>query len=355
MNMKKRILLGMSGGVDSSVSAVLLQKQGYEVIGATMNMWTDTEKSIEDAKKVCQKLGIEHHVIDCIEKFRCNVINKFISEYENAKTPNPCVECNRYLKFGAFYEKAKELGCEYIATGHYAKTEYSEKYKRYVLKKSDEIKKDQTYFLYYIPKEEIEYIVFPLQNRASKEETRKIAEETGLEVAQKKDSQEICFIPDNDYQGFLQKHSSQRPKSGNIVLKDGTILGKHNGLINYTIGQRKGLGISYKEPLYVIKLDIQKNQVIVGTEQDLYSKELIANEINWLAINELKEPLRLTAKVRYRAKEAQCVVYPIEENQVKVIFDEPQRAITPGQSVVFYDENIVVGGGKIIYNKNVFK
>ena len=346
--MKKKILLGMSGGVDSSVSAVVLQEQGYEVIGATMKLWEDTEKAIEDAKKVCKKLGIEHHVIDCTEKFRCHVINKFISEYENAKTPNPCVECNRYLKFGAFYEKAKELGCEYIATGHYAKTEYSEKYKRYVLKKSDEEKKDQTYFLYYIPKEEIGYIIFPLQNRTSKEETRKIAEKNSLEVAQKKDSQEICFIPDNDYQKFLQKYSSQKPKVGNIVLKDGTVLGKHNGLINYTIGQRKGLGISYKEPLYVIKLDIQKNQVIVGTEQDLYSKELIANEINWLAIDKLNEPLKLKAKVRYRAKEAECTVYPIENEQVKVIFDEPQRAITPGQSVVFYDEDIVIGGGKII-------
>ena len=346
--MKKKILLGMSGGVDSSVSAVLLQEQGYDVIGATMKMWEDTEKAIEDAKKVCNKLEIEHHVIDCTEKFRCHVINKFISEYENAKTPNPCIECNRYLKFGAFYEKAKELGCEYIATGHYAKTEYSEKYKRYVLKKSDEEKKDQTYFLYYIPKEEIEFIIFPLQNRASKEETRKIAERNNLEVAQKKDSQEICFIPDNDYQKFLQKYSSQKPKEGNIVLKDGTVLGKHKGLINYTIGQRKGLGISYKEPLYVIKLDIQKNQVIVGTEQDLYSKELIADEINWLAIDQLKEPLKLKAKVRYRAKEAECTVYPIENEQVKVIFDEPQRAITPGQSVVFYDEDIVVGGGKII-------
>ena len=346
--MKKKILLGMSGGVDSSVSAVVLQEQGYEVIGATMKLWEDTEKAIEDAKKVCKKLGIEHHVIDCTEKFRCHVINKFISEYENAKTPNPCVECNRYLKFGAFYEKAKELGCEYIATGHYAKTEYSEKYKRYVLKKSDEEKKDQTYFLYYIPKEEIGYIIFPLQNRTSKEETRKIAEKNSLEVAQKKDSQEICFIPDNDYQKFLQKYSSQKPKVGNIVLKDGTVLGKHNGLINYTIGQRKGLGISYKEPLYVIKLDIQKNQVIVGTEQALYSKELIANEINWLAIDKLNEPLKLKAKVRYRAKEAECTVYPIENEQVKVIFDEPQRAITPGQSVVFYDEDIVIGGGKII-------
>ena len=346
--MKKKILLGMSGGVDSSVSAVVLQEQGYEVIGATMKLWEDTEKAIEDAKKVCEKLGIEHHVIDCTEKFRCRVINKFISEYENAKTPNPCVECNRYLKFGAFYEKAKELGCEYIATGHYAKTEYSEKYKRYVLKKSDEEKKDQTYFLYYIPKEEIEYIIFPLQNRTSKEETRKIAEKNSLQVAHKKDSQEICFIPDNDYQKFLQKYSSQKPKVGNIVLKDGTVLGKHNGLINYTIGQRKGLGISYKEPLYVIKLDIQKNQVIVGTEQALYSKELIANEINWLAIDKLKEPLKLKAKVRYRAKEAECTVYPIENEQVKVIFDEPQRAITPGQSVVFYDEDIVIGGGKII-------
>lgn len=353
---KKRVLLGMSGGVDSSVSAILLQEQGYEVIGATMKLWTPEDEeskccgsdAVNDAKRVCDKLGIPHYTLNNKKEFKCHVVDAFIKEYENARTPNPCIECNRYLKFGIFYQKARELECNYIATGHYAKTEYSEKYKRYVLKKSEEEKKDQTYFLYYIPKEMIEYVIFPLQNNTSKQETRTIAEQNELIVAHKKDSQEICFITDNDYQTFLNKYSNKKAKPGNIVLKNGEILGKHTGLINYTIGQRKGLGISYKEPLYVIKLDNSKNEVIVGVETDLYSNELIATDINWLAIDELKEPMELKAKVRYRAKEAECTIFPINEEKIKVVFKEPQRAITPGQSVVFYDNDIVIGGGKII-------
>ena len=348
--MKEKVLLGMSGGVDSSASAILLQKEGYEVIGCTMNLLEEAnENAINDAKKVCEKLGIKHYTLDCKKEFRCNVINKFIEEYENAKTPNPCVECNKYLKFGIFYEKAKELGCKYIATGHYARKEYSKKYNQYVLKKSNEEKKDQTYFLYGIPKEEIEYVIFPLQDNTSKEDTRKLAKEYGLEIASKKDSQEICFIENNNYQEFLKNKMSKKPKNGNIVLKTGEILGKHNGLINYTIGQRKGLGISYKEPLYVIKLDINKNEVIVGSEEDLYQNKLEAFDLNWIidVEDKLENGLECYAKIRYRAKEAKAKVYK-EENLVKVIFNEPQRAITPGQSVVFYDEEgIVLGGGKI--------
>ena len=240
------------------------------------------------------------------------------------------------------------MQCDYISTGHYAKIEYSEKYNMKVIKKADEEKKDQTYFLYYIPKEEIEHILFPLQNKASKEEIRKIAEENNLITAHKKESQEICFIPDNDYQKFLKQYSKKQLKKGNIVLKTGEVLGKHNGLSNYTIGQRKGLGVSYKEPLYVIKLDGKNNQVIVGTEKDLYSNELYATELNWLTMNKIEGELQLKAKIRYRSKEAECTVIPIEENKVKVVFKEPQRAITPGQSVVFYDDDILIGGGKII-------
>ena len=348
--MKEKVLLGMSGGVDSSVSAILLQKAGYEVIGCTMNLLDEpNEEAIKDAKKVCKKLEIEHHVFDCRKEFRCHVINTFISEYENARTPNPCVECNQYLKFGVFYEKAKELGCKYIATGHYAKKEYSEKYKQYVLRKSNEEKKDQTYFLYTIPREKVEYILFPLQDNESKEDTRALAEEYRLEIAQKKDSQEICFIKDDDYQKFLKEHMQKQPKKGKIVLTTGEVLKTHNGLINYTIGQRKGLGISYKEPLYVVKLDIKKNQVIVGTEKELYSNQLEAINLNWIVDieNRLEKGLECFAKIRYRAKEAKAKV--IKENgTIKVIFQEPQRAITQGQSVVFYDEDgIVLGGGKI--------
>lgn len=349
--MKEKVLLGMSGGVDSSASAILLKKIGYEVIGCTMNLLDDpNEEAMRDAKKVCEKLEIEHHVFDCKKEFKCHVINTFVSEYENARTPNPCVECNQYLKFGVFYDKAKELGCKYIATGHYAKKEYSEKYKQYVLKKSNEEKKDQTYFLYTIPKEKIENVLFPLQDNINKKDTRLLAEEYGLEIASKKDSQEICFIKDNNYQRFLKEYMQKQPKRGEIVLTTGERLGKHDGLINYTIGQRKGLGISYKEPLYVVKLDINNNQVIVGTEKELYNGELKVINLNWIVDieNKLEEGLQCLAKIRYRAKEARAKVIK-ENDSIKVIFEEPQRAITSGQSVVFYDEDgIVLGGGKIV-------
>lgn len=354
----KKVLLGMSGGVDSSVSAVLLQKQGYEVIGCTMRLWEpgdDEEESsccgnqaVYDAKRVCDQLGISHYTINCKREFKCKVVDNFIEEYKEARTPNPCIECNKYLKFGVFYQKAKELECDYIATGHYASIEFSKKYQQYVLKKSKEEKKDQTYFLYTIPKEKLEYIIFPLQDYANKEDTRKIAEENHLSVAQKKDSQEICFIPNDDYQDFLKKYGNYKSKKGNVILKNGEVLGQHQGFINYTIGQRKGLGISYKEPLYVLALDKEKNEVIVGTGKELYGKELYAKEINWLVWDKLEKPMKCKAKIRYRAKEAEVMIFP-EEDKIKVIFDVEQRAITSGQSVVFYDEEgIVLGGGKII-------
>ena len=288
--MGKRVLLGMSGGVDSSVSAILLKKEGYEVIGATMKLWTGNtkqdeeknKKAISDAKKVCDKLGIEHHIFDAEKEFEQCVINNFVEQYQNAKTPNPCIECNKYIKFGYFYNKAKELGCDYIATGHYAKVKWSNKYNQYILKKSKADKKDQSYFLYQIPKKILPKVIFPLEDFTYKTEIRKIAEENNLIVAKKKDSQEVCFIPDNDYVKFLQNHGNSNEKIGNIVLKNGQILGKHKGLIHYTIGQRKGLGIAYKEPLYVVKLDSTKNEVIVGTEKELYKDTLYAKELNFL-------------------------------------------------------------------------
>ncbi len=365
----KKVLLGMSGGVDSSVSAILLQKQGYEVIGATMKLWCGAnkeekeknEKSIHDAKKVCEKLGIEHYVFDAQKEFEKYVIDDFVEQYKNAQTPNPCIECNKKIKFGYFFDKAEELNCDYIATGHYARIEFSEKYNQYVLKKSEEEKKDQSYFLYTIPKEKLDKIIFPLQNFTSKEEIRKIAQENYLEVADKKDSQEICFIPDNCYQNFLENRINKQEK-GNIKLRNGEILGKHKGLINYTIGQRKGIGISYKEPLYVIELNQEKNEVIVGTELELYSKKLLANSINWQVEPDRKKDLQCFAKIRYRAREAEATV-KVKKNELQmkdksidcqnemleIEFREPQRAITKGQSVVFYDEDgIVLGGGKIL-------
>ena len=345
----EKVLLGMSGGVDSSVAAILLQKEGYEVVGCTMKLCEPeekNEKAIEEAKKVCDKLGIKHYIFDYKKEFKLNVIENFIKEYEKARTPNPCVECNKYLKFGLLYEKAVELGCKYIATGHYAKIEFSEKYNQYVLKKSDEENKDQTYFLYTIPKHKIENILFPLQNLKEKSDTRKIAEEVGLEIATKKDSQEICFVPNDDYKEFLSSYI--KSESGNIVLKNGEKLGKHNGITNYTIGQRKGLGISYKEPLYVLTIDKEKNQVVVGTEKELYKNEVTVEDINYLVTDLENKEIEVEAKVRFRAKPAKAKLFPLEEGKAKVIFETPQRAITPGQSLVFYIDDIVIGGGKIV-------
>ena len=351
--MKNKVLVGMSGGVDSSVSAILLQKRGYEVIGCTMKLCQntkkeDSEKAIFDAKRVCEKLGIKHYTVDFQKEFDTNVVKPFIKEYQECKTPNPCVECNRFIKFGYLYNKAKELGCEYVATGHYARIEYSEKYNQNVLKKAKEEKKDQSYFLYWIGKEKLNNVIFPLQDYTNKEDIRKIAKESGLEIAEKKDSQEICFVPENDYQKFLTSQKDFKIKSGNIILKNGQVIGKHHGLYKYTIGQRKGLGISYSEPLYVIGIDEKNNNIIVGKEEELYSNTLYANNVNWLVDIDKTTPLECLAKIRYRAKEAEAKVY-FEEDKIKVIFKNNQRAITPGQSVVFYDkEGILLGGGKIL-------
>ena len=347
----KRVLLGMSGGVDSSVSAVLLQREGYEVVAATLDLYckneSEKEKTIIDAKRICDILGIEHFGYDFKDEFKKHVINDFIECYSNCKTPNPCIECNRYMKFGAMLKKAQELNCNYIATGHYAKTEYSEKYSRWVLKKSNAGRKDQSYVLWNIPKEILEFILFPLAEFESKDQIRCIASEENLPVANKPDSEDICFIPDGNYKKFLEENSDIKPKEGNIVNKDGKVLGKHTGLYNYTIGQRKGLGISNPVPLFVLGFNKDKNQVIVGEENELYSKEILVDNINLLLVDEISDWMDVTVKTRYSAKEAKAKIKE-ENGKIKVIFDEPQRAVTPGQSAVFYIDDIVLGGGKII-------
>ena len=291
-------------------------------------------------------LEIPHFTYDYKKEFKEHIINDFIECYAECKTPNPCIECNKYMKFGLMYEKAKELGCKFIATGHYAKTEYSKKYKRWVLKKSSAGNKDQSYVLWSIPKEMIEHIIFPLADFKSKEEIRKIARENNLKVANKPDSEDICFIPDGNYKKFLENNSNIKPKVGNIVNTKGEILGTHTGLYNYTIGQRKGLKISYKVPLFVLGFNKDKNQVIVGEEKELYKTEIMVKEINLLLMDEIKEEIEVDVKTRYSAKAAKAVIIQ-EDNKIKVKFKEPQKAITPGQSAVFYIGDIVLGGGKI--------
>ena len=346
----KRVMIGMSGGVDSSVAAFLLKNEGYEVIGATLELFAGSSccniDTYIDAKNVCNQLGIPHFTFNYKDEFREHVINDFISCYANCKTPNPCIECNKYMKFGFMYEKAKELGCNYIATGHYAKTEYSEKYGRWVLKKSKSLKKDQSYVLWNIPKELIEHVLFPLADYEEKEEIRKIARDNNLKVANKPDSEDICFVPDGNYKKFLENNSDIKPKEGNIVDTEGKILGKHTGLYNYTIGQRKGLGISNPVPLFVVGFNSGKNEVIVGEEKELYKSEIEVDEINLILVDEIKDWMDVEVKTRYSSKVAKAKIKQ-EDNKIKVKFEEPQRAVTPGQSAVFYIDDIVLGGGKI--------
>lgn len=341
---EKTVVVGMSGGVDSSVSACLLKDEGYNVLGVTM-MFLDneeTKKSIEDAKKICKQIGITHKVIDLRKEFKDLVIKNFIDSYQKGYTPNPCVVCNKYFKFGLFYEKAKELGANYIATGHYAKIENNQ------LKMSDIVEKDQSYFLSQINKDILPFILFPLNKYKSKEETRALARKYNLPVSEKKDSQEICFIPKNNYKDYLKENKINQ-KSGYITLKDHTILGKHTGLYNYTIGQRKGLNIAYKEPLYVIDLDTKTNTVIVGSNKDLYNIELLAKNMNYLVDKEDFLQTSIYAKIRSRGQLEEVSKIEQENNLLKITFKNPVRAITPGQYIVFYNkEKTCLGGATIV-------
>lgn len=345
----------MSGGVDSSVSAALLKEQGYEVIGATMQIWQTQEEeerengccsltAVNDARRVADKLGIPYYVLNFRDIFKQKVIDYFIREYQAGRTPNPCIVCNKEVKFEALLDKAISMGIDYIATGHYAQVEFKDG--RYFLKKSVSKTKDQTYALYNLTQSQLARTLFPVGSY-DKDKVREIAEKYDLGVAKKPDSQEICFVEDNDYGKFILEHTDSEMLPGDIVDTQGNILGKHNGIFNYTVGQRKGLGIPSNTPLYVIEIDIEKNQVIVGDDSETFSDRLVARDLNWIFIDKLEKEMKVEAKIRYGAQEAPATIKLLKDGKVEVVFDNPQRAITPGQSVVFYDGEYVVGGGVI--------
>lgn len=348
---RKKVVIGMSGGVDSSVAAALLKEKGYEVIGLTMRLFngeTSLPDAEDDAKRICETLGIEHRVVDFTKEFEKYVIDYFTNEYRAGRTPNPCIVCNKHLKFDAMLKAAKELGADYIATGHYAKIEFNEEKGRYLLKRAASEKKDQTYALFSLSQRQLSKTLMPLGELGNKEETRKIAEKLGLVTANKPDSMEICFIPDNDYVSFIEKRTNIKMPKGNFVDTEGNVLGQHNGIINYTIGQRKGLGVTFGKPMFVIKIDSETNNVTLGEKGCEFSKELFAKKLNFIPFETLEEPIRVKAKIRYSAKEADALVIP-ENDGARVLFDVPQRAVTPGQAVVFYDTdgNACIGGGII--------
>ncbi len=357
--MNKKTLVAMSGGVDSSVSAALLNEQGYDCVGVTMKLHSSegveiiSEKScckssdIKDAESVCKNLGIDFHIYNYTDDFKKKVIDKFIYSYEIGSTPNPCIDCNRYMKFDKLYKTAEDLGCDYIATGHYARIEFDENKKRWLLKKARNISKDQSYVLYFLSQNQLSKTFFPLGDFENKDDVRLVAEKYGFINASKHDSQDICFIPDSDYAGFIEKVTGKKYPCGNFTDTEGNILGEHKGIIRYTIGQRKGLGLALPAPMYVRKKDPENNTVILTSEEGLYSSKLIANDFNWLSTAEPKGEIRVNAKTRYRAKEAPATVRVIDKGDVEIIFDSPQRAVTKGQAVVLYDGETVVGGGTI--------
>ena len=355
----KKAIIAMSGGVDSSVAALLMKKAGYECIGATMKLYTNEDANIsrengccslsdvEDAKSVAHKLDMPFYVFNFTDKFHECVIDNFIKAYENGQTPNPCIDCNKYLKFDKMLVRMKEINFDYVVTGHYARIEYDENSGRYLLKKAVDDTKDQSYVLYMLNQEQLAHIKFPLGGY-TKAKIREIAEKNGFVNARKHDSQDICFVPDGDYAGFIERYSGKTFENGDFTDKNGNVLGTHKGIINYTIGQRKGLGIAYKKPLYVCDIQPLTNKVILGDNEDLFTDELTADNVNIITKPDLYEPVRVCAKVRYRHKEQPATAWQTDDGLLHVKFDEPQRAITKGQSVVLYDGDTVVGGGIII-------
>ena len=350
-----KALIAMSGGVDSSVAAYLAQCEGYECIGCTMKLYTNEDAGlserhtccslddVEDARSVAYRLGMPYYVFNFSEGFRERVMLPFAADYCRGRTPNPCIECNRCMKFEALLRRAEELGCDKIVTGHYARVERAGE--RYILRKALDGTKDQSYVLYAMTQHQLSRTLFPLGGMR-KRETRAVAEAQGFLNARKKDSQDICFAPDGDYAAAIERMTGEAGRPGAFVSTDGRVLGEHRGIIHYTVGQRRGLGIPHPESLYVCRIDPERNEVVLGAERELYRRETEAADVNWIAGETPAAPVGCAVKIRYRAAEKSAVVYP-EGDRARVVFDEPQRAITPGQAAVFYDGDTVLGGGTI--------
>ncbi len=359
MSRKKRVVVGMSGGVDSSVAAWLLREQGYEVIGVTMQIWQDEEEealeenggccglsAVEDARRTAQLLNIPHYVMNFKAEFKQSVMDYFVAEYLEGRTPNPCIACNRYVKWEALLKRSLEIGADYIATGHYAQILRLEN-GRYSLARSVTAAKDQTYALYNLTQEQLSHTLMPV-GAYSKEEIRKMAEQAGLSVANKPDSQEICFVPDQDYAGFIERTTGKPSPEGNFVKADGTVLGRHKGIIHYTIGQRRGLGLPMGRRVVVTKIRPETNEVVIGEQEDVWTDQLLADRLNWMSVPGLAGEREAVAKIRYNHTGTPCTIWETAPDQVRVFFHEPVRAVTPGQAVVFYDGECVLGGGTIL-------
>lgn len=354
----KKALIAMSGGVDSSVAALLIKEQGYTSTGITMKLYNNdtidkkentccSADDIADARAVCNKLDIPYYVFNFTDSFDEQVIRRFIDAYENGATPNPCIDCNRYIKFDRLMHRMKELEMDFVVTGHYARIEYNESTGRYELKKAVDSSKDQSYVLYSLTQEQLAHTLFPLGGM-TKAEIRKIAEENNFINAHKHDSQDICFVPDGKYAEFIESYTGKSYPKGDFVDLQGKVLGEHKGIIRYTIGQRKGLGLALPAPMYVCQKDLANNKVVLCSNDELFSKELYANNINLITCNAIEKPMKVNARVRYNQKEQPATVVQVDEDKLHIVFDEPQRAISKGQAVVLYDGDTVVGGGTIL-------